>query len=44
MHVTISVGVATYPEAHTERPEAFLAHADQRLYQAKRDGRNRYQD
>jgi two-component system cell cycle response regulator len=44
VHVTISVGVATYPEVHTERPEAFLAHADQRLYQAKRDGRNRYQD
>jgi PleD family two-component response regulator len=36
--------VATYPEAATERPEAFLAHADQRLYQAKHDGRNRYRD
>jgi diguanylate cyclase (GGDEF)-like protein len=44
VHVTISVGVATYPEAATERPEAFLAHADERLYQAKRDGRNRYRD
>ena len=44
MYVTISVGVATYPEVATEQAEAFLTHADQRLYQAKRDGRNRYRD
>ena len=44
VHVTISVGVATFPEVSTEQAEAFLTHADQRLYQAKRDGRNRYRD
>ncbi len=44
VHVTISVGVATYPEVSTTTADDFLAHADQRLYQAKRDGRNRYRD
>jgi two-component system cell cycle response regulator len=44
VHVTISVGVATFPEVSTEQAEAFLTHADQRLYQAKRDGRNRFRD
>jgi two-component system cell cycle response regulator len=44
VHVTISVGIATWPEAGAEGPLAFLAHADQRLYQAKRDGRNRFCD
>ena len=38
--VTISIGAAACPEDGTE-PEALFQAADQRLYQAKRDGRNR---
>jgi diguanylate cyclase (GGDEF)-like protein len=38
--VTISVGVACYPEDGTDAP-SLLAFADQLLYQAKRGGRNR---
>jgi two-component system cell cycle response regulator len=44
VHVTISVGVATYPEVSTTVADDFLSYADQRLYQAKREGRNRYRD
>lgn len=38
--VTISIGAAACPEDGSE-PEALFQAADQRLYQAKRDGRNR---
>jgi diguanylate cyclase (GGDEF)-like protein/PAS domain S-box-containing protein len=39
--VTVSIGVASIvPGAHDE-PAAFIALADRRLYQAKREGRNR---
>ena len=38
--VTLSIGVAAFPEAG-KSPEAVVAAADEALYQAKRDGRNR---
>ena len=38
--VTVSVGVACWPESGSE-PDQLLGHADQALYQAKEDGRNR---
>ena len=38
--VTISLGVASYPDDGMD-PKTVLACADQRLYQAKRDGRNK---
>ena len=40
LHVTISVGVTT-SEGKGDTPEALLRRADQALYRAKRDGRNR---
>jgi diguanylate cyclase (GGDEF)-like protein len=39
IHVTISLGVATYPEGARDRDELFSA-ADRALYAAKRAGRN----
>jgi diguanylate cyclase (GGDEF)-like protein len=39
-NVTISVGVAEFPE-HGHTAEAVIANADDALYQAKREGRNR---
>jgi len=38
--VTVSVGVASWPDSGGE-PGQLLSHADQALYQAKEDGRNR---
>jgi diguanylate cyclase (GGDEF)-like protein len=38
--ITVSMGVAVYPE-HGQTPEALLKAADEALYQAKRQGRNR---
>jgi diguanylate cyclase (GGDEF)-like protein len=35
-----SIGIALYPE-HGDVPEALLARADQAMYAAKADGRNR---
>lgn len=40
IHVTISLGVATYPEGARDRDELFSA-ADRALYGAKRAGRNK---
>jgi diguanylate cyclase (GGDEF)-like protein len=39
--LTMSAGVAMYPEAGVTTTEALIAAADQALYTAKRDGRNR---
>ena len=39
LHITVSIGVAESTEAGS--PEALLALADSRLYEAKRSGRNR---
>jgi diguanylate cyclase (GGDEF)-like protein len=38
--VTVSIGVAAFP-THGEAPETIVASADNALYQAKRNGRNR---
>ncbi len=39
--VTISLGVASTPAGDVLPPQELIRHADERLYQAKRDGRNR---
>jgi len=39
--VTISVGVATYPDVEADQVERLIAAADEALYAAKRSGRNR---
>ncbi len=44
IHVTISVGVSCYPHAQVQDGESLLQLADQNLYKAKQDGRNRYRD
>ena len=42
VQVTISIGVADFSEDHVlTRPEDLLSYADQAIYQAKEDGRNR---
>ncbi len=40
LHMTISIGVASFPEHGTE-PDALVAAADNALYKAKEKGRNR---
>lgn len=40
IRITISAGVATYPET-VDSPEGLYQQADQALYKAKKDGRNR---
>jgi len=40
--VTVSIGVTTGKVAHTHKPSDFMKKADELLYIAKRDGRNRY--
>ncbi|HWA57726.1 MAG TPA: diguanylate cyclase [Gemmatimonadales bacterium] len=44
VHVTISVGIACYPDERVSDGESLLHLADQNLYKAKLDGRNRYRD
>ena len=39
--ITVSVGVATYPDDTTGGYEALISKVDHALYQAKRDGRNK---
>ncbi len=41
LHLTTSVGVATFPAARIESVEDLFARADAALYRAKADGRNR---
>jgi len=41
LHTTVSVGVAHYQGEGLEHPKEFIEQADQALYQAKRQGRNR---
>ena len=40
MPVTISVGVASVEEVESDNPEELVKVADERLYRAKRGGRN----
>ncbi len=40
--VTVSIGVVTSRAEYTDNVEAYLKRADEMLYQAKNDGRNRY--
>ncbi|MBK6423616.1 MAG: diguanylate cyclase [Gemmatimonadetes bacterium] len=44
IHVTVSVGIACYPDDRVQDSESLLKLADQNLYKAKQDGRNRYRD
>jgi diguanylate cyclase (GGDEF)-like protein len=44
VHVTISVGISCYPDERVQDGETLLQLADQNLYKAKLDGRNRYRD
>jgi diguanylate cyclase (GGDEF)-like protein/PAS domain S-box-containing protein len=41
IQVSTSFGIAFYPD-HSQDPETLLHHADQALYQAKKQGRNTY--
>jgi len=42
--ITTSIGVATYPEERVVDGDDMLRVADENLYKAKNDGRNRYRD
>ncbi len=39
--ITVSVGVACYPEVHVEKPEELLQTSDRAMYEAKTEGKNR---
>jgi diguanylate cyclase (GGDEF)-like protein len=39
--VTVSLGVAMVPDLQISDADAFIANADEALYEAKRSGRNR---
>ena len=41
LHITASFGVATYPQANISSLDDFVGQADQALYRAKSEGRNR---
>ena len=41
LHVTISIGVATYPDLPLSSAEDLVQRADAALYEAKHAGRNR---
>jgi two-component system cell cycle response regulator len=41
IHVTVSIGIATYPEIDVKTPPELIERADQALYKAKHSGRNR---
>jgi two-component system, cell cycle response regulator len=44
VRMTISLGLATYPDEQVTDGESLLRLADRNLLRAKRDGRNRYRD
>jgi two-component system cell cycle response regulator len=44
VRVTISVGIASYPDERVTDAESLLRLADSHLYRAKNDGRNRFRD
>jgi len=41
LKVTVSIGIASLPDEEVRDPVSFVAAADQALYEAKREGRNR---
>jgi two-component system cell cycle response regulator len=41
LHISVSVGVATIPNERVSSPEDLIALADEALYRAKEQGRNR---
>jgi two-component system cell cycle response regulator len=40
VHLTVSIGIATFPSAHVDSTEDLFARADEALYRAKSAGRN----
>ncbi len=44
VNITTSIGVATYPHERIEDCDSMLRLADENLYKAKNDGRNRFRD
>lgn len=40
IHITISLGITSYPELQVEKAQDLLKHADEALYKAKESGRN----
>ena len=44
VRVTISIGIASYPDRRVTDGESLLRLADSHLYRAKSDGRNRFRD
>ncbi|MEO6056808.1 MAG: diguanylate cyclase [Gemmatimonadales bacterium] len=44
VRVTISIGIASYPDERVSDGESLLRVADNHLYRAKSDGRNRFRD
>ena len=44
VHLTTSIGVATYPDDRIDDGDGMLRLADENLYKAKNDGRNRFRD
>ena len=44
VRVTISIGLASYPDERITDGESLLKLADQHLYRAKSEGRNRVRD
>jgi two-component system, cell cycle response regulator len=44
VRVTISIGIASYPDERVTNGESLLRLADRHLYRAKNDGRNRIRD
>lgn len=44
VQITVSVGIATYPDDRVTDPDSLLRLADANLLRAKADGRNRYRD
>jgi two-component system cell cycle response regulator len=44
VHVTISIGLASFPDERITDGRSLLELADNHLYRAKSEGRNRYRD
>ena len=40
LHLTVSIGLASFPDDRVQNADGFVALADQALYRAKNEGRN----